>query len=285
MSASEALMLHELPEAAYQTVVPLFEAAPPAYAQLVIRSVVAGNAPGRVWVDDAGQPRSVLVWDKGQCFDLAGTADNGAFNAAAAELIHTQIAPDLAARGLTLIKVRYATPEWEPVIPDLFPATLTRRERRLYTFAAAHLPDWAERVPPGCALVPIDEALLARADLQNRERVWEEIACCWTARFFEQGLGIAALHDTAIVGWCTGEYASGQQIGIGIETITTYQGRGLATLMAAAFVAHCQARDLVPYWDCWASNAPSRAVAEKAGFVLAREYPAFFGPLQGGDGD
>ena len=274
-------MLHELIADAYPAVVPLFEAGPPAYAQLVMRAVAAGNAPGRVWVDDPQEPRSVLLWDKGRCFDLAGAADQATFNAAARRLIGEQIAPELAARGQAPIKIRYATPEWEPVIAGLFPATLTRRERRLYTFAGPRLPDGAARVPPGFALVSMDAALLARADLQNRERVWEEIACCWTAPtlFFERGLGIAALHDTTIAGWCTGEYASGLAIGIGIETVEAYQGRGLATALAAAFVARCAARDLVPYWDCWAHNVPSRAVAEKTGFVLAREYPAFVGTL------
>jgi RimJ/RimL family protein N-acetyltransferase len=274
-------MLHELTEDAYQTVVPLFEAGPPVYAQVIMRAVAAGNAPGRVWVDDPAHPRSVLVWDTGHCYDLAGAADNPAFHAAAEHLIREQIAPEAVARGFGLIKVRYSVPEWEAVIPRLFPATLTRRERRLYTFAAPRLPDWADRVPPGFALVPIDAALLARSDLPNRERVAEEIACCWTSptRFFQHGLGIAALHEAAIVGWCTGEYASGDQIGIGIETIAAYQGRGLATLMAAAFVARCEERGLVPYWSCWAHNAPSRAVAEKVGFILAREYPAFVGTL------
>jgi GNAT superfamily N-acetyltransferase len=279
-------MLHELTEDAVQKVVPLFEAGPPAYAQVIMRAVAAGNAPGRAWVDDAREPRSVLVWDNGHCYDLAGAADNPAFTTAARELIRNQIAPDAVARGFGMIKVRYATADWEPVIPTLFPATLTRRERRLYTFAGPRLPDWADRVPPGFTLAPIDEALLARADLQNRERVWEEIACCWTrpALFFAHGLGVAALHEQAIVGWCTGEYASGPDIGIGIETLEAYQRRGLATLMAAAFVARCGERGLVPYWSCWSSNAPSWAVAEKVGFALAREYPALIGTLEEGLG-
>jgi RimJ/RimL family protein N-acetyltransferase len=279
-------MLHELSQEAIERVVPLFEAGPPAYAQVIIRAVAAGNAPGRAWVDDARQPRSALVWDNGHCYDLAGAADNPAFVAAAAHLIHEQIAPDAMARGFGMIKVRYSVPEWEAVLPSLFPAALTRRERRLYTFARPRVPDRADRVPPGFALVPVDEALLLRGDLQNRERVWEEIACCWTqpALFFQHGLGIAALHEDAIVGWCTGEYASGSDIGIGIETLAAYQGRGLATLMAAAFVARCGERGLVPYWSCWSHNLPSRAVAEKAGFVLAREYPAQIGTLTVGAG-
>jgi GNAT superfamily N-acetyltransferase len=279
-------MLHELTADAYPTVVPLFEAGPPAYAALIMRAVAAGNAPGRVWGDDPQAPRSALVWDTGPCYDLVGAADNPAFNAAAGRLIHEQIAPNAAARGLTHLKVRYTGPEWEAVIPILFPATLTRRERLLYTFAGARLPDWAARVPPEFALVPVDAALLAQPGLRNRERVQEEIASCWTApaRFFRHGLGMAALHADAIVGWCTGEYASGDAIGIGIETVAAYQGRGLGTLLAAAFVARCTARGLVPYWSCWASNGPSRAVAEKVGFVAASTYPAFSGMLRVGDG-
>ena len=64
-------MLHELTEDAYQTVVPLFEAGPSAYAQVIMRAVAAGNAPGRVWVDDRhappicpglGSPATAMIW-------------------------------------------------------------------------------------------------------------------------------------------------------------------------------------------------------------------------------
>ncbi len=275
-------MLHELAEDAVGLVVPLFAAGPPTYAQLIIRAVAVGNAPGRVWVDEAQEPRSAFVWDTAQCYDLAGAADNPAFNAALGQLIREQIAPDAVARGFGQIKVRTTVPEWEAAIPDLFQATLTQRMRLLYTFAGPRIADWAARLPPGFALVPIDAALLAQPGLVNRDRVREEIACCWTepALFFARGLGIAAIHENTIVGWCTGEYASGHDIGIGIETIAAYQGRGLATLTAAAFVARCQERGLGPYWSCWAHNAPSRAVAEKVGFIATREYPAYVGTLR-----
>ncbi len=193
-------MLHELTEDAYSLVVPLFEAGPLTYAQVIIRAVAAGNTQARVWVDDVREPRSGFVWDNGHCYDLAGAANNPAFNAAVGRLIREQIAPDAVARGVGLIKVRPTVPEWEAVLPDLFPATLTGRMRLLYTFAGPRLPDWADRVPPELALVPVDAALLARPDLHNRERVWEEIACCWTAPavFFARGLGIAALYENAI---------------------------------------------------------------------------------------
>ena len=65
------------------------------------------------------------------------------------------------------------------------------------------------------------------------------------------------------------------KLGIGIETLPAYQGRGFATLTATAFLQYGCARGLTPYWDAFTSNAPSLAVAEKVGFVKAADYSVF----------
>jgi len=75
--------------------------------------------------------------------------------------------------------------------------------------------------------------------------------------------------------WCTAEYVSDRKLGIGIETLPAYQGRGFATLTAAAFVQLCCARGLMPHWDAFQSNAPSLAVARKVGFEPVAEYAVF----------
>lgn len=56
---------------------------------------------------------------------------------------------------------------------------------------------------------------------------------------------------------------------------------GLATLTARAFVVRCVREGIAPHWDCWTTNLPSVAVAEKVGFVKALEYTVWFGKMNG----
>jgi GNAT superfamily N-acetyltransferase len=274
-------MLYELAPQDFGVTRPLFDQGPPTYTRVVAAAARAGNMPGRCWVDDPAAPRTALLWDTHHCCDLAGAADNAAVNAALAGLLAATVLP--GAGGLC--KIRVTDPAWEDVLPALVaPAAVQRRERAFYTFAAPRILDWAARVPPGARVVPIDAALLARADLAGLDAVREEIAECWTseAAFLRAGLGVAWLADGALVGWCTGEYASGDVIGIGIATDPAYRGRGVATGLAAAFVAACRAQGRMPLWDAWADNGPSCAVAAKVGFRLTTTYPAYLVVPPGG---
>jgi RimJ/RimL family protein N-acetyltransferase len=65
---------------------------------------------------------------------------------------------------------------------------------------------------------------------------------------------------------------SARWCGIGIETVATYRGRGLARATAQALLGECASRGLVPHWDAWADNLPSVAVAKRIGFELVEEY-------------
>jgi RimJ/RimL family protein N-acetyltransferase len=116
--------------------------------------------------------------------------------------------------------------------------------------------------------------LLAATDIVNLDEVIGEIKSTWPDdRFLENGFGFCALRNEGeIVCWCTGEYAGGRHIGIGIETVGEWRGRSLATLTASAFVEHCLSEGIEAHWDCWAHNLPSIRVAEKVGFRKVLDY-------------
>ena len=48
---------------------------------------------------------------------------------------------------------------------------------------------------------------------------------------------------------------------IEILTAETHRHKGLATVVARAFIDHCLKHDLVPNWDCWTNNQPSVVLA------------------------
>lgn len=103
----------------------------------------------------------------------------------------------------------------------------------------------------------------------------------WTSidRFIEYGFGFSLVTKNEIVCWCTSEYLSEGKCGIGIETIPKYRNRGLATLIASAFIDYYRIKRIKPHWKCNLSNKASRRVAEKVGFSKELEFYVYSGML------
>lgn len=279
------------------------------HLELVIDAVLAGNSPGLIWADDARNPRSALLWDGGRCFYLAGAADNGPLNEEWAELLSGQVLPQAAARGLDVFKVHYTGPEWErPAAAAFRCLAVTQRTRVFYALApetagreplsatsGAGAADPAgaegaagtrsagagERESAGLVLRPFDRNLVADPGLVHRDELLAEIESMWTSvqRFLDYGFGLCLLQGNEIACRCTAEYVSGRQCGVGIATRAGYQNRGLATLTTRAFLARCRHEGIAPHWDCWTTNLPSVAVAEKVGFVRLLECPVWVGSV------
>ena len=264
--------MHELTGQQIEVVRPLF-AAP--YMSLVFDAVAAGNSPGRLWVDDPACLKTALLWDRGMRYYFAGDESNSEVNAVLSQLISQETTV-----GESPFVVIYCDTEgWAEQLGAMFPnRNFTQRQRRLYKLGQVEINGWQERVPAGFSLVRIDEALLT-SRVANADRVVEEISSMWgeTARFYEKGFGYCMLRGDEIVCWCTAEYISGPECGIGIETIEEYQGQGLATVTAGAFVDYCLANSISPHWDAWCSNLLSTKVAEKAGFEAVLEYAVYLG--------
>jgi GNAT superfamily N-acetyltransferase len=269
-------MFHELAQADHYRVRPLFAGLP---LSLVMDAVIAGNTPARLWADDPVHPETVLMWDTRHSYYLAGNPANDLFVLAAQRWV-----AERAAHGPFYAKIHYDDAAWEAVVPRVFAGTsLARAERVVFALKDPAIADWAERVPSGFRIARIDAPLLSGSRLTNLHRVAQEISSCWNSLtdFLAEGFGFFLIRAQGpggaeeIVCWCTAECVSGTKLGIGIETVPAYQGRGFATLTAAAFVQHCRDAGLTPYWDAFKSNAPSLAAARKVGFEPAADYAVF----------
>ena len=225
------------------------------YMEYVINALAAGNTVARVWVDAASGAESALLWE-GPRFYFAGREDNPSFNGAAESLITAQLAP--APRSYLV--VYHDSPHWVGKLSALFGGRPLRRAQRCFhRLDSQGIPDWRERVPDGFPIARIDRRLLSSTGIANLGQVIGEIQSGWPSidLFLERGFGFCALRNgDEVASWCTGEYVSGRHTGIGIETVTEWQRRGLATLVASAFAAHCVAEGIEAHWDCWADNLP-----------------------------
>jgi RimJ/RimL family protein N-acetyltransferase len=247
---------------------------------LVIDAVIAGNSPGSLWVDDLADPHSAFLWDKTHSFYWTGAVDRTAYNAALKRLFIGQITPYALAHDLGIFKVYSSNEAWEHPIESLFADNdLRKLDRVFYRGNTLNIPDWREQLPAGFQISAINEQFSMLSTLANFDLVTEEIESCWNKLndFRERGFGFCAHDAETIVCWCTAEYVSGKQCGIGIETVEAYGRRGLATLTASAFVEHAFTQGISPHWDAWKTNTPSVRVAEKVGFQKMEEYSIYVG--------
>ena len=249
---------------------------------LEIGAILAGLKSGRVVVDDPVQPRAGLLWDKKITFFVGGDARRPGFVASLADEI-ARAAAEVGEGSSRWFRIGCG-PGWERVIEedlhDLSPVKAKRvvyEYRRAKPLRAKPLLDSRANLPPGFAVVRVDEGLLARTDLTYLPYLLEELQGTWRelALFFRHGFGFAAVSCDAVVAWCLSEYNTGRQCGIGVETLREFQRRGLGTAVVAALVEECLARDIRPQWHAAEENLASVALARKAGFEPLRDYTVY----------
>ncbi len=87
------------------------------------------------------------------------------------------------------------------------------------------------------------------------------------------GIGVAILKNGALVAGASSYSRYEDGIEIEIDTKYEYRRRGLAYVSGAKLILECLKRNLYPSWD--AQNKWSAALAEKLGYHLDYEYPAY----------
>jgi GNAT superfamily N-acetyltransferase len=134
----------------------------------------------------------------------------------------------------------------------------------------AVLPDAADPAPlhPVHRLVASDAAALGRLDpsIAWISETWEGHPGLAAA-----GAGWVAVVDGRVVAVAAAFYVGRAYEDIGVVTEPGYRGRGLATACAAAIITDIRARGRQPTWSTSPDNAGSRGVAERLGFVHARD--------------
>jgi RimJ/RimL family protein N-acetyltransferase len=251
----------ELAPHAYPRVAPLFAELG---HHLSIAAVLTGTMPGRVFADAGSTPQTVLVSSpEGNYLASAGPPKTDLGRA---------LVGKLRVYGPTI--ELFATAPWERQAEHVVPGTPYHRvPRRRYTLSA--LPRaWHREVPAPLTLRRIDGEMLARPELHGHHiRRWASGNWGSEAAFLARGFGFALFHDAEPVSWCLADSAVGTRCEIGIHTHPAYRRQGLATVAAAATVAHALAEGYDEVgWHCGEDNRGSQGVAEKVGFALTHRF-------------
>jgi GNAT superfamily N-acetyltransferase len=244
---------------------------------LLLEAVLAGTAPGYVYVDDPARPR-VLFASGPEGHYLLGDPEAHAFRDGLARYIRDELLPRARDAGWTEITLYYE-PAWAEYVEALLPKQPLVYSRQRYFQFGERLPDWRATLPEGVAAKPIDAALLGREDLQNREWVVEYATSDYASEdaFLANGFGTCFVQDGAALSWCTTDCVVGDRAEVGIATMPQLRRRGLGGAVAAATVEEALRRGISQIgWHCWEQNLASAATALKAGFVEQYSHEAVF---------
>jgi len=254
-------MVYELHPDAFGRAAPLFD--PAWFDRAFIDAVFEGGQVGRLFVDRPERPTAALL---ARSYEYYVAGDSGPSR------LRRFIADAPAEAGVFAELYGYVplTTGWQAaLLADT--AALETIERRELKFHLPAVPAGAlPKLPADIAIVPMDRALAERADAD----LGEHIGTFWGGyeRFLAGGFGFCAMDGAAIAGAAYAAGASRRFANISIVTVSSYRRRGLATLLAAAFIRRCLERALIPTWDADRDNEASAAIALQLGL---REYPGF----------
>jgi len=92
--------------------------------------------------------------------------------------------------------------------------------------------------------------------------------------FEESGIGYSLIRDGQLASTAYSAFIHGNQLELGIETVTGFKGKSLAAICCSALIDYCIANKFEPVWSCRLENIASYQLAQKLGFepVASRPY-------------
>lgn len=225
--------------------------------ETMIRSCLQGIM-GSAWADDPKNPRCARI-DLGDFSFLGGDGSTpGALSLAA------------GARALAVP----LNQSWERAILAAFPEAVCFDRYAFFKdpmadFDKARLRKFADRLPEGYTLSPLDEKSYGLC----QRTPWAQDFCAqfptW-ADFAKKGLGWLIWRGEALAAGASSYSVYGEGIEIQIETQKDHRRRGLALCCGARLMLDCLDRGLYPSWD--AANPASVGLAQKLGYRLKGSY-------------
>ncbi len=259
--------MQELTSLQFQKVRPLVQGGHP---HPEILSVIEGRNPGWIFADNADQPGSALVWNRGmEGFYLIGDSRNADFTEGMDGFAAHTLEPRMRRHGLTDFEISGHHDEWD--LESMFAS------RNLYDFE--QLVFEAERnasVPEakGCIALPLHQDSEENRWLFHTPLVKEHIAAFWTSAeaFKNNGFGYVAVSGVEVVGLCYTSCRANNRFAIGVETAPQSRGKGIGAYLASLVAGEVLEHGFIPYWDCTSDNTASKKLAQRLGFQLVHRY-------------
>lgn len=229
----------------------------------VVRAIIEGNNPGRIWIDQLVNPSICLVITNGG-YSFIGKGGE------IKELIILEVIEILKKnKPIKLI--------WElndPLLGLFEKAGFTHVNRIQFYHPAiinhdlTHIDAICERLPSDCEIKLIDAPLLKKSNwLPFIKQIYGN-----EENFLKNGYGLALIQNDELISEAFACYIGGDYVETGSVTSEKYRGKGYATIIRAFLIKESLSRNLRPATSCNADNIGSAKVSEKLGFKEEKRY-------------
>lgn len=242
-----------------------------------VQAIIEGNNSGRIFVDNASEPRSGLVWlGNLDGFVFIGEANNQMFNLEIKKVLREQIAQEAACLDLKWFEGFGHQVGWDRTIREILcEQSYEESNQKVYKLYESACKIYNEPIIDEVyTVLKVTKENLVTYSLLKQSFFVSQITSFWNSveSFFEKGIGYVILHEDQVVSLCFSGFVSGNMHAVNIETILEHRGKNLAKKVAHIFVQECFKQGYVPYWDCMEVNKPSIAIAESLGFTNIFDY-------------
>lgn len=227
-------------------------------------SLTDGCIGGHIYAD-SDTPETILAETNSGLYFAAGRPGNPMFSEFLSELY---LQKKESGKRFTLFSPDAC---WDFAIPDLLQNSAEPVRRYSFEFMGSGTA--VKALPKEYSLARISEEYIAGSLTFNEEyykEYWGTVSA-----YLKQGIGYCILHNGKVISECTSIFSSSHCAEMDIATDEAYRGKGLASVLAEAFTAHCLKSGRIPRWDCGVLNKPSIRSAEKAGFGHPVAYSVF----------
>ncbi len=267
----QAAQPFQLPRQAYDRVRPLIQASGMRGHLALVYEALEERRPGQIFVNDAENPRTAIVCGaSGFCFAL-GEPDEALLG----QVIRQHWKAGMDENYTTLFGSSAA---WTVPLKRAFSPYHAQRESRLAFELKS--PSETPVIPGGFALQPIT-AVLAQSILDGSGTdhfgidPWFIRTAGGAEAYAAYGLGLALMQGGCIASICGICGMGGGEVEPEVGTIPAFRGRGLATVVSAAFMQECLARGLKMAYSCSSDNYASIHVAHKLGYIEIEEIHGY----------
>jgi hypothetical protein len=249
--------MQEISEHQRQSVRPLYASFPGLHG--AIEAVLEGSA-GSLFVDDVKTP-AVCRMVVGDFHMIAGDPASPAAKSVLRSVPNGEYiaVPD----------------DWHSLVRDTLPGVEPRRRiamREPASWDRQALARMREGLPPSYELRRVDASDVSEFRDLNETFVGNFKSL---EDFLARGIGFAVVNERGeMVAGCSTYTISSRCLEFEIETRKDYWRRGLALVTGARMIEHCLELGLEPCWD--AAHEGSALLAERLGFVRAREYAGYY---------
>jgi RimJ/RimL family protein N-acetyltransferase len=236
-------------------------------------SVIHGEFPGRVFVDDRDSPAAAVVWAFGRWAYIEGRSDNTDFNSSIARLVQDGIMPPSREINLQWFEMYTSlSPEWNAIVESALSqfgckhhleSTFVCDRNRYRKFRASY--KFPKEVDIWYADIPVLPDSAA-----DSSYISDDHKTCTAP-------GFRVLRNDKIIAQCRSNGLSyGSKFMVDVETFDKNERcKGYATAVSVALMDYCIEHDLEPLWEAMKENTASRRLAQKLGFVEDESYPVY----------